>query len=106
MVVVLVLVLETGLAVVLVVFATGLTVLAVLDTVLEVVVAATFAVLAGAAVTVGVGAGVGMIELGSVAVGTTAAASTVPLIFNTTGEFFALELTVTLLENGPTRCVS
>lgn len=99
--------LETGLAVVL---ETGLavleTVLAVLETVFAVVVA-TFAVLAGAAVAVtAAGAGVGMIELGSVAVGTTAAASTVPLIFNTTGEFLALELTVTLLEKGPTLCVS
>lgn len=103
-VVVLVVVFETGFAVV---FVAGFTVLAVLDTVLAVVVA-TFAVVAGVAVTAaaGAGAGVGMIELGSVAVGTTAAASTVPLIFNTTGEFLALELTVTLLENGPTLCVS
>ena len=51
-------------------------------------------------------AGAGIIELGSVAAASVAAASTVPLIFNTTGEFFALEFTVTLLENGPTRCVS
>jgi hypothetical protein len=49
------------------------------------------------------GVGVGIIVDGSVAVGTVAAASTVPLILKTTGEFLALELTVTLLEKGPTR---
>jgi hypothetical protein len=71
---------------------------------LAVVVAALTGVVVAAVVTAG--AGVGMIELGSVAVGATAGASTVPLIFKTTGEFLALELTVTLLEKGPTLCVS
>lgn len=61
----------------------------------------------GAGATAGAGAGLaGMMEVGSVVAGATAGASTVPLMRNTTGEFLALELTVTLLEKGPTRCVS
>lgn len=88
-----------------VVFFTGVVVfLTAVVVFLVVVVAALTGVVVAAAVTAG--AGVGMIELGSVAVGATAGASTVPLIFKTTGEFLALELTVTLLEKGPTLCVS